>query len=57
MAAGLIENQNLIQGDQLEDIEEYIQFLKTLNKDEKREFRGMMRGMQAMKNMMQNNAV
>lgn len=57
MVAGLIENQNLIQGDQLEDIEEYIQFLKTLNKDEKREFRGMMRGMQTMKNMMQNNAV
>ena len=57
MVAGLIENQNIIQNDQLEDIEEYIQFLKTLNKDEKREFRGMMRGMQAMKNMMQNNAV
>ena len=57
MATDLIENQNIIQGEQLEDVKEYIRFLKILNKDEKKEFHGMMRGMQIMKNMMQNNAV
>ena len=57
MAAGLIENQNIIQGDQLEDVKEYIQFLKTLTADEKKEFRGMIRGMQTMKDMLQSNTV
>lgn len=57
MAAGLIENQNITQDDQLEDIKEYIQFLKILNKDEKREFRGIIRGMQTMKDMLNSNAV
>ena len=57
MAAGLIEIQNIIQGDQLEDIEEYIQFVQTLTDDEKKEFRGMIRGMQTMKDILSSNAV
>lgn len=57
MAAGLIENKPIAQSDQLEDIKEYIQFLQTLSEDEKKEFRGMMRGMQTMKDMLQGNAV
>lgn len=57
LAAGLIENQNIIPDNQLEDIEEYIQFVRTLTKDEKREFRGMIRGMQAMRDILRSNAV
>lgn len=57
MAAGLIESQNIIQSNQLEDIKEYIQFVQTLSEDEKKEFRGMIRGMQTMKDMLHSNAV
>lgn len=56
MAAGLILKESSIQSSQLEDVKEYIQFLKTLDEDEKREFRGIIRGMQAMKDMMRGNA-
>lgn len=57
MAAGLIEKQNIIQSGQLEDIKEYIQFLQGLDEDEKKEFHGIMRGMQIMKDMRSSKAV
>ncbi len=57
MAEGLIERECITQCDQIEDVKEYILFLRTLNEDEKREFRGMIKGMQAMKEMMCGNAV
>ncbi|MBD5529729.1 MAG: hypothetical protein HDR02_15200 [Lachnospiraceae bacterium] len=57
MSTTLMENTENIQNDQLEDIEEYIRFLKSLSKDEKKEFRGMIRGMQTMKDMTCGNAV
>lgn len=58
MAAGLIERQNSVtQDDQLEDIKEYIQFVRSLNEDEKKEFRGIIRGMQTMKDILHSNAV
>lgn len=41
-----------IQSSQLEDVKEYIQFLQTLNEDQKKEIRGIIRGMQAMKEIM-----
>ena len=57
MPTTLMENIENIQNDQLEDIEEYIRFFKSLSKDEKKEFRGMIRGMQTMKDMTCGNAV
>ncbi len=41
-----------IQSSQLEDVKEYIQFLQTLNEDQKKEIRGIIRGTQAMKEIM-----
>lgn len=57
MATTLKERMRNIQSSQLDEVEEYIQFLHTLSKDEKIEFRGIIRGMQAMKDMQRNNAV
>lgn len=57
MSTTLMENTKNIQNDQLEDIEEYIRFLRSLSKDEKKEFRGMIRGMQTMKDMTRGDAV
>ena len=52
MAAGLITQENFIPSSQIEDVKEYIQLLQILNKEEKREFHGFMRGMQVMKEIM-----
>lgn len=57
MSTTLMENIENIQIDQLEDVEEYIRFLKTLSNDEKKELRGIIRGMQTMKDMLCSNAV
>lgn len=57
MAAGLIEGECVTQYDQIEDVKEYILFLRTLNENEKREFRGMIKGMQVMKDMMHSGVV
>ncbi|MDE5757655.1 MAG: hypothetical protein K2H85_03475 [Allobaculum sp.] len=57
MSTTLMENTENIQNNQLEDIEEYIRFLKTLSDAEKKEFRGMIRGMQVMKDMTCGDAV
>lgn len=57
MTTTAMERVRDIQSSQLDEVEEYIRFLHTLSKDEKIEFRGIMRGMQAMKEMQHNNAV
>ena len=57
MSTTLMKNAGNIQNNQLEDIEEYIRFLKTLSDAEKKEFRGMIRGMQVMKDMTCGDAV
>lgn len=58
MTEELIKRQNNVtQNDQLEDVKEYIQFVRTLTEDEKKEFRGMIRGMQTMKDILCSNAV
>lgn len=57
MSTTLMKNIGNTQNDQLEDVEEYIRFLKTLSNDEKKEFRGIIRGMQTMKDMLRSNAV
>ena len=57
MTTTSMERMRNIQSSQLNEVEEYVQFLRTLTKEEKIEFRGIMRGMQAMKDMQHNNAV
>lgn len=57
MTTTAMERVRDIQSSQLDEVEEYIRFLHTLSKDEKIEFRGIIRGMQAMKDMQQNSAV
>ena len=57
MAAGTIAKEFSVQSSQLDEVEEYVQFLRTLTKEEKIEFRGIIRGMQAMKDMQHSNAV
>ncbi len=52
MAAELNTKEIPIHSSQLEDVKEYIQFLQTLNEDQKKEIRGIIRGMQAMKEIM-----
>lgn len=52
MLMGLTEKYDgIISSDQLEEIDEYIRFIQSLSSTEKLEFRGIMRGMQAMKDM------
>lgn len=57
MATKSMERIQNIQSSQLNEVKEYIQFLHTLTKEEKIEFRGIIRGMQAMKDMQHSNAV
>lgn len=57
MTTTLMEKIGNTQNDQLEDVEEYIRFLKTLSNDEKKELRGIIRGMQTMKDIQCSNAV
>lgn len=52
MAKELVPNEIPIQSSQLEDVKEYIQLLQTLDADQKRELRGIIRGMQVMKELM-----
>lgn len=54
--ATAVERISAIKSDQLEDIKEYLQFLQTLSEDEKREFHGIIRGMQTMKEIMESNS-
>ena len=59
MTMGSITKESLespIQSSQLEEAKEFIALLKTLNSDEKKELRGMIRGMQAMKEIMAGSA-
>lgn len=52
MLMGLTEKYDgIISSDQLEEIDEYICFIQSLSSTEKLEFRGIMRGMQVMKDM------
>lgn len=41
-----------IRCSQIEDAKEFLDLLKTLNSDEKKELRGMIRGMRAMKEIL-----
>ena len=45
-----------VQSSQIEEAKEFIEFLKILSPDEKKELRGMIRGMQAMKEIMERSA-
>ena len=49
--------KDIISHDRLEEIDEYICFIQSLSSTEKLEFRGIMRGMQVMKDMLQSNAL
>ena len=52
MATELAEKyKDIISQDRLEEIDEYICFIQSLSSTEKLEFRGIMRGMQVMKDM------
>lgn len=57
MTTTAMEKVRDTQSSQLDEVEEYIRFLRTLNNEEKIEFRGIIRGMQAMKDMQHNSAV
>lgn len=57
MATTATERIRDIQSSQLDEVEEYIRFLHTLSNEEKIELRGIIRGMQAMKDMQCNNNV
>ncbi|MCX4271919.1 MAG: hypothetical protein OSJ71_06620 [Acetatifactor sp.] len=58
MLMGLTEKYDgVISSDRLEEIDEYICFIQSLSSTEKLEFRGIMRGMQVMKDMLQSNAL
>ncbi len=56
MTVALITQENFIQSSQIEEAKEFIEFLKILSPDEKKELRGMIRGMQAMKEIMESSA-
>jgi hypothetical protein len=49
--------KDIISHDRLEEIDEYICFIQSLSPAEKVEFRGIMRGMRTMKDMLQSNAL
>lgn len=52
MAKELVRKEIPIQSNQIEDVTEYIQLLQTLDADQKKELRGIIRGMQVMKEIM-----